>query len=106
MCSIHQFYNLLIAYKVTYTRFANILEVARAEQTERLLQADFHRGSLLAPPRISQRGSRFKYEKKLRSWGVTGPLAFLSFLLTNKAIIFSNVRNQLYFGGDLKNRRR
>lgn len=34
---IHQFYNLLIAYKVTQTRFANILEVARAEPTQKLL---------------------------------------------------------------------
>lgn len=36
-------------YKVTLTRPANILEVAGAEQTERLFLADFPEQRLLAP---------------------------------------------------------
>ena len=81
---IHQFYDLLIAYKLTFTRFANILKVARAEQTERLFWADADSPwaqSLPAPPCLSQKGSRIIYERGLGAtvgvnWVSTFPFFF------------------------------
>lgn len=77
LCFIHQFYNLLTAYKISYTRFANILEVARAEQTERLFWADSPSAqSLLAPLCLPQKGSRIIYESSLGAAGVNRGFTF------------------------------
>ena len=65
ICFIHQVYALLTADKATYSRFANIQEVGRAEQTERLFWAASPQRSLLADPCLSPKGSSIMYES---SW--------------------------------------
>lgn len=91
LCFIHQFYNLLIAYKVTFTRFANILKVARAEQTEGLFWADADSPwvqSLLAPPCLSQKDSRIIYERGLGAVCGSELGLYLSFLFLKINLFF------------------
>ena len=99
ICFIHQLYNLLIAYKVTYPRFANIQEVARAAQTDRIFWADSPRRWVSWPlPGFLKGAPESNVKAAWELWEWSGPPAFLSFLFMSMAVIFLKIRNQRMAG--------